>query len=122
MNLGYERPSFLYRIIDELCNNILFSFIYKNYIKGLELKRNETIIDFGSGSGAGSRHLAKLLSRANGNLTCVDISDYWMEKAKKRMRQYNNVNFFVGQLPELYLDKISFDCIYIFYALHDVTK
>lgn len=38
------------------------------------------------------------------------------------MRNYNNVEFLVGQLPELNLREASFDIIYIFYALHDVSK
>jgi ubiquinone/menaquinone biosynthesis C-methylase UbiE len=52
--------SFLYRLIDELGNNRVFSFIYKKYINQIGLEGNETVLDFGSGSGAGSRHLAKI--------------------------------------------------------------
>ncbi len=122
MNLGYESVSFLYKLIDELGNNRAFSFIYKKHINELGFKGNETVLDFGSGSGAGSRHLAKLLNKSNGYLTCVDISEYWMGKAKRRMRHYDNVDFLVGQLPELHLGEKSFDIIYIFYALHEVPK
>lgn len=121
MGLGYENPSLLYRLIDEFGNNRLFGFIYKDYIRTLNLKGNERVLDFGSGSGAGSKHLAKILDKG-GHLTCVDISKYWIEKAKKRMKCYDNVNFLLGQLPELKLDSNSFDVIYIFYALHDVSK
>jgi ubiquinone/menaquinone biosynthesis C-methylase UbiE len=122
MDLEYQKASFLYRIIDELGNNRLFSFIYKKHINELGIKGNETILDFGCGSGAGSRHLAKKLNRANGYLTCVDISEYWMAKAKRRMRHYNNVDFLIGQLPELQIGEKSFDIVYIFYALHEVPK
>lgn len=122
MDLGYENPSLLYKLIDEFGNNRLFSFIYKNYIKTLNLRGSEKILDFGSGSGAGSRHLAKILQKCDGHLTCIDISKYWTEKAKKRMKYYDNVDFLVGQLPELELSRDSFDVIYIFYALHDVSK
>jgi ubiquinone/menaquinone biosynthesis C-methylase UbiE len=122
MDLGYENPSLLYRLIDEFGNNRLFAFIYKNFIKTLNLKGNERVLDFGSGSGAGSKHLAKILQENDGHLTCIDISKYWTEKAKKRMKYYDNVDFLVGQLPELQLDENFFDVIYIFYALHDVSK
>ncbi|MBE5993998.1 MAG: hypothetical protein E7247_16625 [Paenibacillaceae bacterium] len=61
MDLGYERASLLYRLIDDLGNNRLFSFIYKRHINQLGIEGNETILDFGSGSGAGSKHLAKKL-------------------------------------------------------------
>lgn len=121
MELGYQNPSLLYVILDELGNNRLFGFIYKNYIRTLGLKGNENILDFGSGSGAGSKHLAKMLDKNNGHLTCVDISEFWTEKAQKRMRHYKNVDFLIGQLPELQLPGHSFDVIYVFYALHDVS-
>ena len=122
MDLSYKKASVLYRFIDELGNNRAFSFIYKKYINQLGIKGNETILDFGSGSGAGSRHLAKKLYKSNGHLTCVDISEFWMNKAKSRMRKYDNVDFFIGQLPELQLNEKSFDIIYIFYALHEVSE
>lgn len=122
MDLGYEKASLFYRLIDELGNNRVFSFIYKKYMNQIGLEGNETVLDFGSGSGAGSRHLAKKLYKFNGHLTCVDISEFWMKKAKARMRHYDNVDFLVGQLPELQLYEKSFDVIYIFYALHEVQK
>ncbi|MDP4275580.1 MAG: class I SAM-dependent methyltransferase [Bacteroidota bacterium] len=120
MALSYENPNLLYRLIDELGNNRLFSFIYTSYIKKLNFKGNEKVLDFGSGSGAGSRHLAKVLQNG-GHLTCVDISKYWTNKAKKRLRNFNHVEFLVGQLPEMELKTNSFDIIYIFYTLHDVS-
>ena len=122
MSLGYENPTLLYRLVDELGNNRLFSFIYTSYIKTLNLKGDEKVLDFGSGSGAGSRHLAKILQKGDGCLTCVDISSYWTEKAKRRMKKYKNVKFLVGELPDLKLDADSFDTVYIYYALHDVSK
>ena len=43
-----------------------------DYMNQLGIRGNETILDFGYGSGAGSRHLAKKLYQSNGHLTCVD--------------------------------------------------
>lgn len=122
MDLDCENPSIVYKLIDELGNNRLFSFIYTNYIKTLNLKGNERVLDFGSGSGAGSKHLAKVLQKGNGHLTCIDISAYWMKKAKKRMKKYTNVDFLLGQLPDLNLKSNSFDAIYVFYTLHHVPQ
>ena len=59
----WESPSFLYKVIDSLGNNHSFGFIYTKYIKTLGLSGNENILDFGSGSGAGSKHLANLIQR-----------------------------------------------------------
>lgn len=122
MDLGYENPTLLYRLIDEFGNNRMFSFIYKNYIRTLNIKENDNVLDFGSGSGAGSKHLAKKLQKCGGHLTCVDISNYWMEKAKKRMKYYDNVEYLIGDLCKFNLKDKSVDIIYVFYALHDVSK
>ncbi len=122
MATNWEKPSFAYRMIDELGNNHLFGFLYDQYIKTLRLKGNENLLDFGSGSGAGSKHLAKILQRGNGNLTCVDTSAYWISLAKKRMKKYRNVTFCTDPLTEIGFPADSFDVIYIFYALHDVVQ
>ena len=101
MSEDWEAPIALYKIIDELGNNRLFGFIYTRYIKSLKLKGNENLLDFGSGSGAGSKHLAKILQNKGGYLTCIDTSRYWTARAQKRMRKYNNVDFFTLQLADL---------------------
>lgn len=120
MQERFNNPSLLYRIEDELLNNRLGSFIYKNYIDSLGLKGDERVLDFGSGSGAGSKHLARLLSNGGGKLTCVDTSEFLTQKAKTRMKRFNNVDYKVGMLQELSIPTASHDIIYIHYVLHDV--
>lgn len=118
----WESPSFLYKAIDSLGNNHLFGFIYTNYIKTLGLSGNENILDFGSGSGAGSKHLAKLIQNKDGSLTCLDTSIYWTSVAKKRLHHYKNITFYTDSITELHLSDNSFDIIYIHYTLHDVPQ
>ncbi len=83
----WESSSFLYKAIDILGNNLLFQSIYTNYIKTLKLGGNENILDFGSGSGSGSKHLAELIQDKDGTLTCLDTSIYWTSVAKKRLQK-----------------------------------
>lgn len=118
--LSNQNPSMLYRLIDSWGNNHIWGFIYKNYIRQLGFEGNERILDFGSGSGAGSRHLAQLLQKRGGRLTCCDISEYWMNVAQKRLKKYKNVEFERGQLTELHLKQSSFDIVYIHFTLHEV--
>lgn len=117
----WEHPALWYKVVDELGNNRLFSFIYSGYIKTLRIRGSEDILDFGSGSGAGSRHLAKLIQNRGGSLTCLDTSVYWTKKAEKRMRKYQNIHFVNRSLTEANFDDHSFDLIYVFFALHDVA-
>lgn len=118
----WESPSFLYKVLDSLGNNLLFEFIYTKYIKTLGLSGNENILDFGSGSGAGSKHLAKLIQDKDGTLTCLDTSVYWTSVAKRRLRHYKNIAFYTDPITKLHLPDNSFDIIYIHYTLHDVPQ
>ena len=118
--LNKQNPSMLYKLIDSWGNNRLFGFIYSRYIRQLSLRGNEQVLDFGSGSGAGARRLAKVLQKGSGRLTCNDISEYWMGVAKKRLHRFENVDFALGQLPELHLKQEYFDVVTVHYALHEV--
>jgi len=118
----WESPSFLYKVIDSLGNNCLLGFIYTKYIKTLGLSGKENILDFGSGSGAGSKHLAKLIQEKDGALTCLDTSSYWTSIAKRRLRHYKNITFYTDPITKLPLSDNSFDIIYIHYTLHDVPQ
>ena len=118
----WESPSFLYKVIDSLGNNHLFGFIYTRYIKSLGLSGNESILDFGSGSGAGSKHLAKMIQGKKGTLTCLDTSIYWTSVAKRRLRHYKNISFYTDPITKLHLPDDSFDIIYIHYTIHDVPQ
>jgi len=118
--LDNKNPSVLYKLIDSFGNNHLWGFIYTKYIGGLNLRGSEKVLDFGSGSGAGSKHFAKVLS--SGHLTCVDVSGYWMSICKKRLSKYGNVDYLLGRLPEFKLKADSYDVVNIHYVLHEVSK
>jgi len=72
------------------------------------------------GGGAGSQCLANLLSR-NGHLTCVDISNYWIKRAIKRLKKCPNVECKAGDIRSLQIPDHSFDVISIFHIIHDIA-
>lgn len=96
------------------------SFFYKNYAKSLNLNGNEMILDYGSGSGALSRHLADILLKGDGHLTCVDISRKWMDTIKKRMKKYPNVDYKFGKIDNVDIEANSYDAVIIHYVFHDI--
>ncbi|MGE5576093.1 MAG: class I SAM-dependent methyltransferase [Syntrophothermus sp.] len=98
----------------------MFQLVYTRHIRSLGLKGTERTLDFGSGSGACSRHLTALLQK-DGHLTCVDTSHFMPGKARKRLGRYANIDFQVGELPELGLPEKSFDVVFVHYALHEVS-
>jgi len=114
-----EHPSPLFVLEDGLKSLIGAPLLYNPYMKSYGLAGNERVLDFGCGGGTASRCLARYLNRG-GRLTCLDISHYWMEKARKRLARYANVEFRVGDIREMDIADASFDVISIIHVIHDI--
>ncbi len=95
--------------------------LYKDYMRGLGLEGDEKVLDFGCGGGACARCILEFLSKG-GALTCVDISEFWLPKAEKRMRKYDNAEFVSGEISELGVEDSSYDVVFIHFVLHDIER
>jgi ubiquinone/menaquinone biosynthesis C-methylase UbiE len=115
----FEHPSTLFVLEDVLKGLIGGPILYNSYFKTFELKGDEKVLDFGCGGGAGSRSLLKFLNR-NGQLTCVDTSNFWIDKARKRLSKYSNVELHTGDIRELNIPDSKFDIITVFHVIHDI--
>ncbi len=118
--IDFEHPSFLFLLEDKLKGLLGGPLLYNSYFKSFQLNGNEKILDFGCGGGTGSCCLAKLLDDS-GHLTCVDVSNYWIDKAKRRLRRYGNVKCLAGDIRKLDIPEHSFDVISIFHVIHDIA-
>jgi len=118
--IDFEHPSFLFSLEDKLKGLLGGPLMYNRYFRTFGLTGNERVLDFGCGGGAGSRCLAKLLSK-DGHLTCVDVSRYWIAKARKRLDKYSNVECKSGDIRKLDIPEDSFDVISVFHVLHDIA-
>jgi len=116
----FEHPSILFVLEDMLKGLIGGSLLYYPYFRTFRLRGNEKVLDFGCGGGAGSRCLANLLSE-DGQLTCVDVSSYWIRKARKRLERYSNVECKSGDIRELDISDSSFDVISAIHVIHDIA-
>jgi ubiquinone/menaquinone biosynthesis C-methylase UbiE len=116
----FEHPSTLFILEDKLKNLLGGLLLYNPYFKKFALKGNESVLDFGCGGGTGSRCLANLLDKG-GHLTCIDVSHYWMARAKKRLDKYSNVECKLGDIRKLDIPDSSFDVISTFYVIHDIN-
>jgi ubiquinone/menaquinone biosynthesis C-methylase UbiE len=94
--------------------------LYGLYFRTYGLKGDEKVLDFGCGGGAGSRSLLKILNKG-GHLTCVDLSRYWIDKAKKRLAGYDNVVCLGGDIRKLNLSDSTFDVVSITHVIHDIA-
>ena len=118
-NAGVPAPSALEVLTARLMLHGLLSGSYRRFVDGIGLRGDERVIDFGAGSGAAARHLAKRL-QAGGHLTCVDISAAWQSAAHKTLRADTNVDFALGDVRQLELPAESFDVVVMHWMFHDV--
>ena len=116
---GVPAPGGLEIFTTRLMLHGLLSGSYRRFVDGMGLRGDEHVLDFGAGSGAAARHLAKRL-QAGGHLTCVDISPAWQDVARKTLRAYTNVDFALGDVRELELPAESFDVVVMHWMFHDV--
>ncbi len=98
----------------------ILSPYYRQFARGLKLNGNERVLDFGSGSGVCSRHIAACLQRAGGSLDCVDVSRKWIGVARKTLGRYRNVKFHLGHIAEVPLPDGAFDMVVVHFVLHDI--
>ena len=116
----FEHPSILFILEDKLKSLLGGPLLYNPYFNTFGLKGNENVLDFGCGGGAGSRCLANLLSK-DGHLICVDVSKYWIEKARERLAKYDSVECKSGDIRELDIPDSSFDVISTIHVIHDIA-
>jgi ubiquinone/menaquinone biosynthesis C-methylase UbiE len=115
-----EHPS-LARILEEelIDYRIRSRYSHPTYVTSLALSGDERILEFGSGGGCMSRALAHALNKG-GSLTCVDTSQYWIEKAQSRLKPYTNIEFRQGDITRMQVPEAKFDAVIIHFALHDI--
>lgn len=71
------------------------------------------VLDVASGDGV----LAELLAPRSHNIKCLDISQRVVDAGKKRLRNYANVSFELGDMHDLPVANASFDTVLLMHAL-----
>jgi ubiquinone/menaquinone biosynthesis C-methylase UbiE len=94
--------------------------IYKDYVEKLALRGDERVLDFGTGSGNPALHLARKLQGRGGRLTCVDVSERWMKLARRRLRRFSNVDYYLGDITWLDILPASQDIVFLHFVLHEI--
>jgi len=119
--MDFENPDFLFVLVDGRLVPRLFPFFYRRYADTIDLEGNESVLDFGAGSGGIAMHLAPKL-KDGGSVTCVDICPPLVRIAEKRLRRYPNAKCLLGRIETHALDPASFDRIVVHNALHDIPQ
>jgi ubiquinone/menaquinone biosynthesis C-methylase UbiE len=92
--------------------------VYRAFADRLPLGGHERVLDFGCGMGTVAYFVAKRLHR--GHLTCLDVSERWLNACRKTLRSFWNVSFLRGEAT--HLTKESFDIVYCHFVLRDIPE
>jgi 2-polyprenyl-3-methyl-5-hydroxy-6-metoxy-1,4-benzoquinol methylase len=117
---NFDNPSRVEIFMNALLHHRLASPLYGNYAAGLDLQGDEHVLDFGAGSGALSRHLARRLLAGGGRVTCLDTSAAWINVARKRLSSFSNVEFHVADISAFDGDAEGYDVIIVHLVLHEI--
>lgn len=117
---GYE-PSKMEIVLHKLICHSILSPVYASCVRSMGIQGAEQILEFGSGSGAMSKHLVKRLNRG-GVLICVDISKKWLDVVRRRLRRYTQVEYYLGKIWDVRLSEDRFDLAIVHYVLHDIPS
>jgi ubiquinone/menaquinone biosynthesis C-methylase UbiE len=77
----FTEPS-SFNVLSTVVGGYVHSRSFKRYVDSFGLTGYEWVLDYGSGSGRISRHIAARLAPESGHLTCVDVSTAWMDVVK----------------------------------------
>ncbi len=117
---GYEPTKGEILIHKLICYSIL-SPVYAAYVRSMAIRGHEQILEFGSGSGAMSKHIYKRLG-PKGCLACVDISRRWLDIVRNRLGLDSRVEYHLGKIWDLSLSEDRFDIAVIHFVLHDLPR
>ncbi len=115
---SYE-PAALEIVLTLSLGQTLLSPYYRSFARSLNLRGDEKVLDFGSGSGVCSRHIANHLKKG-GKLDCLDISRGWHTVIQNTMQGYFNVGCHLGSLGYDGLPNSAYDLVVIHFVIHDI--
>ena len=117
---GFVEPSAAEVLGSRVMMNGALSPLYRRYVDEMRLRGDERVLDYGSGSGAAARHLAKRLGAGGGSLDCIDVSARWQRLLQKTLSGCPGVVLRLGDIRTMGLEEGSYDVVLVHWMLHDI--
>jgi ubiquinone/menaquinone biosynthesis C-methylase UbiE len=119
--IDFDNPPWPFLAEDNLKRLLGRALIYGPYVRSLGLGSGGRVLDFGCGGATEALSLLDAVGRA-GRVTCVDTSKYWIDKARKRLTGFPNVDCVQGDIRRLDLPDGSFDAAVAIHVIHDIPS
>jgi demethylmenaquinone methyltransferase/2-methoxy-6-polyprenyl-1,4-benzoquinol methylase len=95
--------------------------VYRPYVESPGLSGKERVMDYGCGNGVCLGYFARALKKG-GTAVGLDSSRYMVEKAKKRLSAFQNVQILHGDAMNTSFEPESFDLASMVHVLQDIPR
>ncbi len=109
-----------YDIMNDLMSLGMHRLWKKRFVEIVDLKKNEIVLDVGSGSGDIASEILK--ENLPTSLYLLDLNEKMLLEGRKRLKKEKNIKFFIGNAEMLNFENNFFDKYTISFCLRNVTE
>ena len=108
-----------YDIMNDLMSLGMHRLWKKRFVEKIDIKRDDIILDVGSGSGDIASQIIR--EKLPISLYLLDLNREMLEEGKKRFKNNKNIKYFIGNAEKLNFESNLFDKYIISFCLRNVT-
>jgi len=116
----FSRVAPSYDLMNDLMSLGMHRLWKKRFIEIIDIKKNEIILDVGSGSGDIAMEILK--EKLTTSLYLLDLNEDMLSEGKKRLKKKQNIKYFIGNAEKLNFKNNFFDKYVISFCLRNVTE
>ena len=109
-----------YDLMNDLMSLGMHRLWKKRFVETVDLKKNEIILDVGSGSGDIASEILK--ENLPTSLYLLDLNEEMLLEGRKRLKKEKNIKYFIGNAEKLNFENNFFDKYTISFCLRNVTE
>ena len=109
-----------YDLMNDLMSLGMHRLWKKRFVEIIDVKKNDIILDVGSGSGDIAGEIIK--KNSSNKFYLLDLNKSMLSEGKKRFKKHKNFEFVIGNAEKLNFEDNSFDKYIISFCLRNVTE
>ena len=109
-----------YNLMNDLMSLGMHRLWKKRFVEIIDIRKDDFILDVGSGSGDIANEIIK--QKISSNLYLLDLNKKMLDQGKKRFQNQKNINFNIGNAENLKFEDNFFDKYLISFCLRNITE